>query len=1551
MSAGIAINNSEIDVTSGDSDTSKALIVLKNDITITDSTVLAKGGKASGSGHGIYSYEGDVVIRNSTIEAASGDAGFRSDAIFAVNIDIEGSDVTATAAAGVYSMGLIGIEGTVAIRKSRVNAEGGLATEQSGGIYADSDLTIAENSTVKAIGKDATAEYGASTGFLSFGSTVVEGNSTVEATAAEGFESYGICAFDWIDETSGSSLTVTDSKVTATASKTNGYGIYTSTLNVGGESAITAIGSEANGAIGTEAAFVLSDDLVISDPFDSVYAKNESGMTVIRGADGKTNAQKVVIEKLVEYPLWIGGEQTTNAHRSGEGWLLTPPEGEDPAILELNNYSYSGEGVTFNLKYEDEVDDWFSSAVLYYTGEEPLEVRLTGENTLIRTETDNLKQVYAIYCTSGAENALTILGMDKDASLTATCGTAVYASMAIASLGGLTVRNLSLNAAGADSDTHSQGLLAKGVLVLDHCSTQVTNGAAYQSRAIDAEQGIKLVGGTLQATAKDGTFSYAIFVPNNDVEIESCEVTLASGEATNSSYGIYVHIGNVRITDSTVSCVSGKGEVNTEGIFACYDVKISGSKADIVSGDAGYTYAVFACYGNLIILDSEVYAEGGKAVEQSGGIYALKDITIGESSKLKLIAKDATGEYGSSNSSISFGSTVIEGNSTVEATAAEGFESYGICAYDWINGAGGSSLTITDSKVTASASETNGYGIYTNQLIVGGESTITAIGSEANGAIGADAAFVLTDNLVVSDPFDSVYAKNESGMTVIRGADGKTNAQKVVIEKLVEYPLWIGGEQTTNAHRSGEGWLLTPPEGEDPAILELNNYSYSGEGVTFNLKYEDEVDDWFSSAALYYTGEAPLEVRLTGKNTLIRTESDNLKQVYAINSTCKAENALTIIGMDEGASLTATCGTAEYYSTAVSSWGGLTIRNLSLDLTSTEGGDVSHALHAYGAILLDHCRTQAASGEAYFSGTIQAEEGFKLDGGTLQATAADGAYSYTIYVPNNDVEINSCEVTAVSGEGTDSSHGIFAYNGSILITDSTVSFVSGKSGESIEAICAYNDVRITGSKVDAFAGGGSYVYGIIASDGNVVILDSEVNAEGSEALIQGGGIYALKDVTIAEGSTVKAISVKATSEDSCNIGIICFGSIVIEGNSTVEATATGGTDNYGICAYDWINGTGDSSLTVTDSKVSATASETNGYGIYTSTLNVSGESEITAIGSEAIDTDAAFALSDGIAIVAPFNGVYGTNDAGMTVVFPSDSETPASEVVLKKAATVTFRNEDGTVLQSGKVALGEMPVYYGETPTKPATKHFSYTFKGWKPEFVPVSKDTVYTAEFTEELLRPLLIGGNMTAGDACIMENGELLYRYDINVTDLLDGALRINSAQIVLTYDQAVLEFRKGEGPLEWLFGEEGETLSAVWASDTEVLLKDGDLILTLWFAQKAPVEPGTVVDIRFAENALGFGSALSFVNEGTTTELTARTQDGSILFDEILWGDANCDGIVTAADAALILRSLVGLSELSSRGAVFGDVDGDGEITAADAAMILRYVINLIDRFPAA
>jgi predicted secreted protein len=62
------------------------------------------------------------------------------------------------------------------------------------------------------------------------------------------------------------------------------------------------------------------------------------------------------------------------------------------------------------------------------------------------------------------------------------------------------------------------------------------------------------------------------------------------------------------------------------------------------------------------------------------------------------------------------------------------------------------------------------------------------------------------------------------------------------------------------------------------------------------------------------------------------------------------------------------------------------------------------------------------------------------------------------------------------------------------------------------------------------------------------------------------------------------------------------------------------------------------------------------------------------------------------------------------------------------------------------------------------------------------------------------------------------------------------------------------------------------------------------------------------------------------------------------DILLGDLNDDGVLSAADARRCLRTSAGLEELTDRQKAAADVFGNGEITAANARKILRVSAKL-------
>lgn len=86
-------------------------------------------------------------------------------------------------------------------------------------------------------------------------------------------------------------------------------------------------------------------------------------------------------------------------------------------------------------------------------------------------------------------------------------------------------------------------------------------------------------------------------------------------------------------------------------------------------------------------------------------------------------------------------------------------------------------------------------------------------------------------------------------------------------------------------------------------------------------------------------------------------------------------------------------------------------------------------------------------------------------------------------------------------------------------------------------------------------------------------------------------------------------------------------------------------------------------------------------------------------------------------------------------------------------------------------------------------------------------------------------------------------------------------------------------------------------------------------------------------------------------TTTVTTIPTTTAPT--DDIMYGDANCDGNVTIADSTAILQSIGNPDKygLSESGTANADVDGKAGITATDALTIQKYDAKLISKLPLA
>ena len=69
-----------------------------------------------------------------------------------------------------------------------------------------------------------------------------------------------------------------------------------------------------------------------------------------------------------------------------------------------------------------------------------------------------------------------------------------------------------------------------------------------------------------------------------------------------------------------------------------------------------------------------------------------------------------------------------------------------------------------------------------------------------------------------------------------------------------------------------------------------------------------------------------------------------------------------------------------------------------------------------------------------------------------------------------------------------------------------------------------------------------------------------------------------------------------------------------------------------------------------------------------------------------------------------------------------------------------------------------------------------------------------------------------------------------------------------------------------------------------------------------------------------------------------------------EDILWGDADGNGVVNSIDAAMVLRYDAGKLAADKINLVACDVNADGKVNSIDAAMILRFDANKLSKFPA-
>ena len=116
------------------------------------------------------------------------------------------------------------------------------------------------------------------------------------------------------------------------------------------------------------------------------------------------------------------------------------------------------------------------------------------------------------------------------------------------------------------------------------------------------------------------------------------------------------------------------------------------------------------------------------------------------------------------------------------------------------------------------------------------------------------------------------------------------------------------------------------------------------------------------------------------------------------------------------------------------------------------------------------------------------------------------------------------------------------------------------------------------------------------------------------------------------------------------------------------------------------------------------------------------------------------------------------------VAVEGDATYTATFSATKNSYTITWKMDDGSVINTTSVEYGVVPTH--ADPTKASDDEYSYTFAGWTPTVVAVTGDATYTATFTTTTRKytvTVVVSGD--GGTASVVGNATVDYGQQVTI------------------------------------------------------------------------------------------------------------------------------------------------------------------------------------------